>query len=66
MGPMTLLDLVIALIVMGVALYVINRFIPMDGNVKGILNVVVILAILLWVLGMFMGPSSFWSQRVGR
>lgn len=63
---MTLLDLVIALIVIGVALYLINRFVPMDGNVKGILNVVVIIAILLWVLGMFMGPSSFWNQRVGR
>lgn len=47
---MPLLNLVIVLIVVGVALYLINRYIPMASSIKTILNVVVVIAVCVWVL----------------
>ena len=47
---MPLLNIVIALIVVGVGLWLINRFIPMASSIKTILNVVVVVAVVIWVL----------------
>ena len=47
---MPLLNVVIALIVVGVGLWLINRFIPMASSIKTILNVVVVVAVSVWVL----------------
>jgi predicted membrane protein len=47
---MPLINLVIALIVVGVALYLVNRFIPMASSIKTILNVVVVVAVCVWLL----------------
>jgi hypothetical protein len=47
---MPLLNLVIVLIVVGVALYLVNRYIPMASSIKTILNVVVVVAVCVWVL----------------
>lgn len=50
---MTLLSLVITLIVVGVLLWVVNRFIPMDGKIKQILNIVVVIGVILYLLNAF-------------
>ena len=47
---MPIVNIVIALIVVGVGLWLINNFIPMAGSIKTILNVVVIVAVVIWVL----------------
>ena len=47
---MPLLNLVLALIVVGVALWLVNNFIPMASSIKTILNVVVVVAVGIWVL----------------
>jgi predicted membrane protein len=47
---MPLVNIVIALIVVGVVLWLINTFIPMAGSIKTILNVVVVVAVVVWVL----------------
>ena len=47
---MLLVDLIVALVVVGVVLYLINSFVPMDQNVKRLLNVAVILFLVLWLL----------------
>jgi hypothetical protein len=47
---MSLLSVVITLIVVGLLLTLINRFIPMDGTIKSILNVVVVIAVVGWLL----------------
>ena len=47
---MPLINLVVALIVVGVALWLINNYIPMDRKIKTILNVVVVVAVAVWVL----------------
>jgi predicted membrane protein len=47
---MPLLYVVLALIVVGVALWLVNNFIPMASSIKTILNVVVVVAVGIWVL----------------
>ena len=63
---MPLINLVIVLIVVGVLLYLINRYIPMQGTIKGILNAVVIIAVVIWLLQVFGLLGSLSSIHVGR
>ncbi|MGB8181708.1 MAG: Thivi_2564 family membrane protein, partial [Stellaceae bacterium] len=44
---MSLLHLVIVLVVVGVLLWLVNNYIPMDGKIKSILNVVVVIGVVL-------------------
>jgi hypothetical protein len=57
---MSLISILIALIIAGVALWLINTYIPMDGKIKKILNVVVVIVVVLWLLSVFgvIGPMS--------
>lgn len=41
------------LVVVGVLLWLVNRFIPMQGSIKAILNGVVVIAVVLWILNIF-------------
>jgi hypothetical protein len=50
---MPLLNIVVVLIVVGVALWLINRFIPMAGSIKSILNFVVVICVVVWLLNIF-------------
>jgi ABC-type long-subunit fatty acid transport system fused permease/ATPase subunit len=62
---MPLLQLVMILIVVGVLLWLVNRFIPMQGTIKSILNAVVVIAVVLWLLNVFGLFHSFSNIRVG-
>jgi hypothetical protein len=62
---MPLLQIVMVLIVVGVLLWLINSFIPMQGTIKSILNAVVVIAVVLWLLNVFGLFSSFSHIRVG-
>lgn len=50
---MPLLQVVMVLIVVGVLLWLVNRFIPMAGSIKSILNAVVVICVVLWLLNIF-------------
>lgn len=50
---MPILTVLIVLIVAGVILYLVNNYIPMDGKIKNILNVVVVIVIVVWLLKIF-------------
>jgi hypothetical protein len=50
---MPLLSIIIALIVTGVLLWLVNTYIPMDRKIRNILNIVVVIAIVLWLLRAF-------------
>jgi len=50
---MDLIQLVLILIAVGVGLWLINRFIPMDSKIKQILNIVVVIVVILWLLKVF-------------
>lgn len=63
---MPLLNLVVALIVVGVLLYLVNRYIPMASSIKTIMNVVVVVGVCVWVLqatGLWGDVSSFRLTR---
>jgi hypothetical protein len=62
---MPLLHLVEVLIVVGVILWLVNRFIPMQGSIKSILNGVVVIAVVLWLLNVFGLFHSLARMRVG-
>lgn len=47
---MPLLNVVLTLIVVGVILWLINAYIPMQSTIKKILNVVVVIVVVLWLL----------------
>ena len=48
-----MIGVIITLIVIGLLLYLANTYIPMDANIKRILNVVVIILVILWLLNVF-------------
>ena len=62
---MPLLNLVIILIVVGVLLWLINKYIPMDRKIRKILNIVVIIVVVLWLLSVFGVIGSLSSMRIG-
>lgn len=47
---MDLFTVLVVLVVVGIALYCINKFIPMEATVKKILNIAVIIGVVLWLL----------------
>ncbi len=60
-----LVTVVITLAVVGLLLFLVNRFIPMQGQIKGILNGVVVIVIVLWLMKVF-GLFDYITQfRVG-
>jgi len=50
---MSLVYLVVTLIIVGVLLWLVNNFIPMDGRIKSILNAVVVICVVIWLLFAF-------------
>ena len=63
---MSLVSLVIVLIVVGVLLWAANTYIPMDHKIKTIMNVVVVIAVILWLLSAFGVLGSMDTVRVGQ
>ena len=62
---MPLLQLIMVLVVVGVLLWLVNRFVPMAGSIKSILNAVVVIVVVLWLLNVF-GLFHYISRiRVG-
>jgi hypothetical protein len=50
---MELIQIVVLLIVIGVLLWAVNQYLPMDEKIKSILNVVVVLVVVFWLLALF-------------
>ena len=63
---MPLIQLVIILVVVGVILWVINSYIPMQSTIKRILNVVVIIVVIVWLLSVFGFIGNLSTIRVGK
>ena len=52
---MGLISLIVVLIIVGVLLYLVENFIPLAPPIRTILRVVVVLALILWLLQIFVG-----------
>jgi hypothetical protein len=62
---MPLIDIVVTLVIVGVILWLINRFIPMASSIKTILNAVVVIAVIWWLLGILGVVRPIGSMRIG-
>ena len=63
---MPLVHVVIVLVVVGVILWLINTYLPMDAKIKTILNIVVVIVVVLWLLSAFGVLGSLSGIRIGR
>ena len=63
---MSLLSLVITLIVVGVLLWCMNQYVPMDPKIKQIVNIVVVIAVVIYVLSAFGVLDSMHGVKVPR
>jgi undecaprenyl pyrophosphate phosphatase UppP len=63
---MPLINLVVILIVVGVLLWLVNNYIPMDAKIKQILNIVVVIAVIVWLLQVFGLLGDIRSFRIGK
>ena len=63
---MPLLQIIVVLIVVGVLLWLINRYIPMAASIKSILNAVVVIVVVVWLLKVFGLWSYITHIHVGR
>ena len=61
---MSLIGLVITLVVVGVLLWLLNNYVPMDGKIKSILNVVVVIVVVIWLLQAFGFLGSLQNIRI--
>jgi hypothetical protein len=60
---MSLISILIGLSIVGVVLWLINTYIPLDGKIKKTLTVVVVIGVLLWLssaFGVFGTPSDIY------
>ncbi|MGO8736061.1 MAG: Thivi_2564 family membrane protein [Terriglobia bacterium] len=62
---MPLIQIAIALIVVGVLLWLVNSFIPMAGSIKAILNALVVICVVVWLLNAFGLMHSISTMHIG-
>jgi len=62
---MPLLHLVIVLVGVGVLLWLVNNYVPMDGKIKSILNAVVVIGTVVWMLQAFGLLEQLENFRIG-
>jgi hypothetical protein len=61
---MSLIGLIITLVVVGVLLWLLNNYVPMDAKIKNILNVVVVIVVVIWLLQAFGVLGSLRDLRI--
>jgi low temperature requirement protein LtrA len=62
---MPLINLIVTLIVVGVLLWLVNTYVPMDRKIKSIMNGVIVIAVVLWLLSAFGVLGNMSGIRVG-
>ncbi len=50
---MNIIGLIVTLAVIGLLLYLVNTYIPMAAPIKQIINIIVLVAVVLWLLSVF-------------
>ena len=63
---MPLTTVLITIVAAGVLLWLVNRFIPMQGQIKSLLNGVVVLVLVLWIANLYGLFQHLTQFRVGR
>ena len=63
---MPIIQVLEVLIVVGVLLWLVNRFVPMAASIKSILNAVVVIGVVLWLLNVFGLFQSISKIHIGK
>lgn len=63
---MPLVTVVVTLLVVGVLLWMINTYVPMDAKIKSLLNIVVVIGVVVWLLQAFGLIGNLANIKVGR
>jgi hypothetical protein len=63
---MSIISLIVTIAVVGLLLWLVNTYIPMEGNVKRILNGVVVVLLVLWLLQAFGILGAVGGVHIGR
>lgn len=61
---MPVINIIIAIVVVGVLLWLVNTYIPMERRIKNILNAVIVILLVLWLLRAFGVLDSLKSVRI--
>jgi len=61
---MTIFNLLVTLVIVGVLLWLVNNYIPMDRKIKNILNIIVVIFVVLWLLRAFGLLDSIQNMRI--
>ncbi len=62
---MDLFNVIVIVVFIGTALYLINRFVPMQDPIKTILNVFVVVVLCLWLLRMVLHSGHLYTGCLG-
>jgi cation transporter-like permease len=62
---MPLMNVLLTLILVGVLLWLVNTYLPMDGKIKSILNAVIVILVIFWLLNVFGVLSTMGIVRMG-
>lgn len=62
---MPILSIILVIVLVGVLLWALNSFVPMDSKVRSILNIVVVLLLIVWLLQAFGLIDGLMNVRVG-
>jgi len=62
---MFLYQVVVIIAIVGLLLFLVNRYIPMQGQIKGILNGVVVIVLVIWLLKVFGFLTAIMAYRAG-
>lgn len=58
---MSILTIILVLVAVGVILWLVNSYIPMQPTIKKILNIVIIIIVVIWLLR----ASGLWASLSG-
>ena len=48
-----MISILVTLVIIGLLLWLVNNYIPMDSKIKSILNVIIVIAVVIWLLQAF-------------
>lgn len=62
---MNLIGVIILFVVVGVALWLINTYVPMEANIKKLMNIAVVVLLVLWLLFGILGDANIAMPHIG-
>jgi hypothetical protein len=61
----SIISLIITVVVVGIAMWLVNAYVPMEPRLKNLLNIAVVVLVALWLVGVVLGVGGLDTVRVG-